>query len=74
MNVSIPDSVVDIQAHAFEKTPWLQQFLESGTDDFLIVGDGILLAYRENATQIELPKEVKRIAEGAIPDEIEIIK
>ena len=74
VNVSIPDTVVDIQEHAFENTPWLDQFMESGTDDFLIVGDGILLAYRGNATQIKLPKEVKRVAEGAIPNEIEIIE
>lgn len=74
LNVSIPDSVVDIQEHAFENTPWMKNFMESGSDDFLIVGDGILLAYRGNATRIQLPKEVKRIAEGAIPKEIEIIE
>lgn len=35
-------------------------------DDFLIVGDGILLAYRGSVTNPELPPEVKSVAPGAL--------
>lgn len=35
-------------------------------DDFLIVGDGILLAYRGSETNPELPPEVKSVAPGAL--------
>lgn len=35
-----------------------------GTDDFLIVGDGILLAYRGSEANPELPAEVKSVVPG----------
>lgn len=38
----------------------------SGYDDFLIVGDGILLAYRGNEEEPELPAEVKSVVPGAL--------
>ena len=46
----------------------------NGSQDFLIVGDGVLLAYRGTEKQITLPDEVKTVADGAIPEDIEIIK
>lgn len=70
--VSVPESVTSIEENAFAYTPWLQNWLEGGTeeeDDFLIVGDGILLAYRGEEKNPELPKNVKTIAAGAIPQE-----
>lgn len=72
--VEIPDSVTEIKEHAFENTPWLSDFMENGSQDFLIVGDGVLLAYRGTEKQITLPDEVKTVADGAIPEDIEIIK
>ena len=72
--VEIPDSVTEIKEHAFENTPWLNDFMENGSQDFLIVGDGVLLAYRGTEKQITLPDEVKTVADGAIPEDIEIIK
>ena len=72
--VEIPDSVNEIKEHAFENTPWLNDFMENGSQDFLIVGDGVLLAYRGTEKQITLPDEVKTVADGAIPEDIEIIK
>lgn len=42
------------------------KFSDSG--DFLIVGDGILLAYRGNEENPELPPEVKSVAEGALKE------
>ena len=38
----------------------------SGADDFLIVGDGVLLAYRGSEEEPELPPEVKSIVPGAL--------
>lgn len=72
--VEIPDSVTEIKEHAFENTPWFNDFMENGSQDFLIVGDGVLLAYRGTEKQITLPDEVKTVADGAIPEDIEIIK
>ena len=39
--------------------------LLSKNSDFLIVGDGVLIAYRGNAENVEIPAEVKTIAPGA---------
>lgn len=63
--VTIPDSVTVIEENAFEHTPWLEKWKAESTEDFLIVGDGILLAYRGSEESPELPLEVKSIAPGA---------
>lgn len=62
-DVEISDSVTYIATKVFVDTPWLNQwFEEEGKDtDFLIVGDGILLAYRGDASQVEIPDTVKQI-------------
>ncbi|MDE7284254.1 MAG: leucine-rich repeat domain-containing protein, partial [Lachnospiraceae bacterium] len=44
-DIVIPDSVTEIGPSAFAKTPWLQNWEQNGTSDFLIVGDGVLLDY-----------------------------
>ncbi len=69
--VVIPDTVTYIGEKAFAFTPWLESFYDGSmklekNSDFLIVGDGVLLAYRGNADQIEVPAEVKYIAPGAL--------
>lgn len=66
--VTIPDSVTVIEENAFAHTPWLENWKTEGTEDFLIVGDGILLAYRGSEESPELPPEVKSIAPGALGD------
>jgi len=63
--VTIPSTVTNIEMHAFSHTPWLRDFYENSEEDFLIVGDGILLAYKGNETDVEIPKQVKVIAENA---------
>ena len=61
--VKIPSSVTYIAPKAFSETLWIESWMNGeGEDDFLIVGDGILLAYRGNGGYIELPDTVKRIA------------
>lgn len=64
--VKIPSSVTYIAPKAFAETLWLESWMNGdGEEDFLIVGDGILLAYRGNGGYLELPDTVKRIAAEA---------
>lgn len=83
-NVVIPQSVKEIAVAAFNKTPWLTEWEENGDTDFLIVGDGILLDYRGEGSEIVIPDNVKQIGAEAfkkcteitsvqIPDSVEII-
>ena len=83
-DVVIPASVKEISVAAFTKTPWLDQWKESGNGDFLIVGDGILLAYRGVGGAVSIPGTVRQIGPEAflnqtgitsvqIPDNVEII-
>jgi len=64
--VSIPASVTEIEAYAFENTPYLNDFLQDESQGpFLIVGDGILLAYNGRYTEVQIPEGIKSIAPGA---------
>ncbi len=75
--VTISDEVSDIGTKVFEGTPWLNNWLDKKTDkegsDFLIVGDGILLAYRGNSANVVIPKEVKQIGAEAFKDHTELV-
>ena len=81
--VIIPDSVTEIGAAAFAQTPWFKSW-EQGGSDWLIVGDGILLAYKGSDSVVSVPPQVKRIGAAAfkdcntitkviIPDSVEVI-
>ena len=48
----------------FKYTPWL----EAQTDDFVIVGDGILLKYFGSSRQIVIPDGVKEICGDAFTE------
>ncbi|MCH5256423.1 MAG: leucine-rich repeat protein [Lachnospiraceae bacterium] len=83
-DVVIPSTVTEIGLSAFDKTPWLENWKQGGNGDFLIVGDGILLAYKGSGNNITVPDSVKTICSGAfaghteitkinIPDSVEII-
>ena len=62
-DVSIPDSVTQIEGNAFAKTPWIQNAMRSSASyPYLVVGDGILLAYDGNDSVVNIPAGVKRIA------------
>lgn len=73
-DIVIPDSVTEIGPSAFAKTPWLQNWEQNGTSDFLIVGDGILLDYRGNTQAVIIPAGVKTIGAGAFADNTGIKK
>jgi hypothetical protein len=73
-DVTIPDSVNRIGAYAFDHTPWMETFYAQGETDYLIVGDGVLIAYKGNAEHIELPEETKVIAPYAFLNHTEITR
>lgn len=73
-DVVIPESVQHIEASAFDKTPWLSDWMQNGDGDFLIVGDGILLAYKGNGNMVSVPEGVKQIGAEAFKDHSEINK
>ncbi len=76
-NVSIPSSVTRVDALAFAHTPWYENWLNDETaSDFLIVGDGVLIAYKGQASEVILPEEVKHIGDYVFAghDEIQFIR
>lgn len=85
-DVYIPKSVTEIGEDAFSNTEWLNNWKnnQSDLDDFLIVGDGILIAYKGYHSQVVIPNGVKQIGAAAfinhdeisqvtIPDTVRII-
>lgn len=83
-NVVIPNSVRNIAASAFAATPWLSEWKQSGSGDFLIVGDGIVLAYKGSGGVVSIPSGVKQIGAEVfrnnknvtgviLPDSVEVI-
>lgn len=72
-DVSIPDSVTQIEGNAFAKTPWIQNAMRSSASyPYLVVGDGILLAYDGNDSVVNIPAGVKRIAPECFRDHMGI--
>lgn len=68
-DVTIPSSVTVIEPYAFEKTAWLENWKNGGSvEDFKIVGDGILIAYKGTDGKITIPEGVKQIAAGVFAD------
>lgn len=83
-NVAIPATVKEIAPSAFAKTPWLTNWEQNGSGDFLIVGDGILLDYRGSNSIVTIPEGIKTIGADAfashagitkiiLPDSLEVI-
>nr|MBQ8251768.1 leucine-rich repeat domain-containing protein [Lachnospiraceae bacterium] len=71
--VKIPGSVKTIEPEAFSETKYLNKWLsQKGGEDFLVVGDGILLAYKGSEPKVHIPDEVKKIAGGAFKNHTEI--
>ncbi len=66
-DVVIPNSVSRIGVSAFDKTPWLSGWKANadGEGEFLIVGDGILLAYRGKGGEVLIPDSVKSVGPEA---------
>lgn len=73
-DIVIPGTVTEIEPSAFAGTPWLQNWKENGSGDFLIVGDGILLAYRGRDSIVSIPGDVKTIGADAFASQMGITK
>lgn len=72
-DVTIPSTVTNVEAYAFEHTPWLENWRNSpGTGDYLIVGDGVLISYKGTDAAIVIPDGVKYIASGVFRDHHEL--
>lgn len=75
--VTIADTVTSIGTKAFEGTGWLNAWKNAdstgGGEDFLIVGDGILLAYRGDSEHVQVPEGVKQIGSEAFKGHNEIL-
>lgn len=59
-DVTISKSLSDIGGRAFAETKWLKD--KSKKNDFVTVGDGVLIAYNGSKTDVTLPKSVKKIS------------
>lgn len=57
-NVIIPDKTESIGGNAFEGTEWL----ENKTDEFVIVGNGVLIDYNGNGKKVKIPDGVVEVA------------
>lgn len=72
--MSLPESVMNVEPKAFSYTLWVDNFLKSGeggSGDFLISG-GVLVAYRGNTAQVIIPDSVRVIAAEAFMEHSEI--
>ena len=68
-DVSIPSSVTYIDEYAFDNTLYMKKFMSDiSGEKFLIVGDGILLAYNGSDETVNIPDSVKSIAAGCFSE------
>ncbi len=70
-DVTIPDSVTEIEPYAFAQTPWLAD-MHTASYPYLIVGDGILIAYAGSDSVVNIPNGVKQIGSGVFKDHMGI--
>ena len=72
--ISIPETVTWIEPSAFSYTAWLDAWASNTkADDFLIVGDGILVAYKGTKKYVEIPDGVETIAPACFLGHSEIL-
>lgn len=83
--IMVPSSVEEIEAYAFAKTRMMDNWKLYGSSEFLILGDGILVAYNGTNTSVTVPegvkqigpecfKDISRLMEISLPDSLEIIR
>lgn len=71
--VQLPATITHIAPKAFDNTAWVKQFYEQGTGDFLVAGDGILIAYKGNSTQVQVPEGIRQIGPEVFQGHTEIV-
>lgn len=59
-SVTLNKKVWSIGAYAFSGTPWFNSL----SDEFVVVGDGVLIKYNGNDVGIEIPKTVRHISDA----------
>lgn len=60
--VSIPETVENVEPKAFDKTGWVEEFLQdNSSEDFLLSG-GVLVAYRGDSADVTVPEGTRVIA------------
>ncbi|MEE5992598.1 MAG: leucine-rich repeat protein [Oscillospiraceae bacterium] len=59
--IDIPKSVTQIENNVFDGTPWLKYH----PDEFVIVGDGVLVSYRGKNPDVIIPEDVKFLTQSA---------
>lgn len=55
--ISFSDQLWRVEEFAFDETPWI----EAQTDDFVVVGDGVLIRYQGASNDVVIPENVKHI-------------
>ena len=72
--ISIPATVTWIEPSAFSHTAWLNAWASNpSADDFLIVGDNILIAYKGSSKYVQIPETVETIAPACFLGHSEIL-
>lgn len=67
-DVNIPSSVKSIKGYAFDETAFVKNY----PGEFVIVGDGVLIAYKGADSVVTIPEGVKLIADGTFRDHLGI--
>jgi hypothetical protein len=74
-SVELPESVTEVADKAFAHTAWVENFMNGSDEtegDFLISG-GVLVAYRGSGENVEIPQNVRVIADGVFEDSEESV-
>lgn len=73
-DINIPETVTWIEPSAFSHTDWLNSWTSNpSASDFLIVGDGLLIAYKGSNKYVNIPDNVKTIAPACFLGHSEIL-
>lgn len=71
--IYVPTSVTEIEPSAFRNTLWMHNWYQSGDlSDFLVVGDGILIAYKGFSANVTIPDSIKTIGPEVFMNHSEI--
>ena len=70
--ISVSGTVTEIEPSAFADTAFIKNWKNNGDSDFLILGDGILVAYKGYSTKVTVPETVKKIGPEAFKNHTEI--
>ena len=73
--VNVPSTVKNIELGAFENTAFINNWrsIEDG-NNFLVLGDGILVAYKGHSSEVVIPNSVKTIGAGVFEGNTRIKK